>query len=97
MEQLITITLFGKSYNFKVESDILKAQEVADFLVQEVTKVETQQSNKSSEVAKLAILISASLNIANEHIELKKNYANLLRNISERSASLIRVLDAHVH
>ena len=97
MEQLITITLFGKSYNFKVESDILKAQEVADFLVQEVTKVETQQSNKTSEVVKLAILISAALNIANEHIELKKNYSNLLRNISERSESLIRVLDAHVH
>jgi cell division protein ZapA (FtsZ GTPase activity inhibitor) len=97
LEQLITITLFGKPYTFKVESDILKAQEVADFLVQEVTKVETQQSNKSSEVAKLAILISAALNIANEHIELKKNYASLLRNISERSASLIRVLDAHVH
>ncbi len=97
MEQLITITLFEKSYNFKVESDILKAQEVADLLVQEVAKVETQQSNKSSEVAKLAILISAALNIANEHIELKKNYANLLRNISERSVSLIRVLDAHAH
>lgn len=96
MEQLITITLFGKPYTFKVESDILKAQEVADFLVQEVTKVETQQSNKSSEIAKLAILISAALNIANEHIELKKNHADLLRNISERSASLIRVLDAHV-
>ena len=97
MEQLITITLFGKSYNFKVESDISKAQEVADFLVQEVTKVETQQSNKPSEVAKLAILISAALNIANDHIELKRKYANLLRNISERSASLNRVLDAHVH
>ena len=96
MEKLVTITLFGKPYTFKVESDILKAQEVADFLVQEVTKVESQQSNKTSEIAKLAILISAALNIANEHIELKKNYTDLLRNISERSASLIRVLDAHV-
>ena len=97
MEQHITITLFGKSYTFKVESDISKAQEVADFLVQEVTKVETQQSHKSSEIAKLAILISAALNIVNEHFELKKNHMDLLRNISERSASLSRVLDAHVH
>ena len=96
MEQFITITLFGKPYTFKVESDILKAQEVADFLVQEVTKVESQQANKSSEIAKLVILISAALNIANEHIELKKNHTDLLKNISERSASLIRVLDAHM-
>ena len=82
MEQLITITLFGKPYNFKVESDAAKAQEVADFLVQEVTKVETQQPNKTSEIAKLAILISAALNIASEHIQLKKNHAELLRNLS---------------
>ena len=40
MEQLITITLFGKPYNFRVESDILKAQEVADHLGTEITIVE---------------------------------------------------------
>ena len=96
MEQLITITLFGKPYNFKVESDILKAQEVADFLVEEVSRVESQQTHKSSEVAKVAILISAALNIANEHIELRKNHTDLLKNISEKSTSLIRVLDAHM-
>jgi cell division protein ZapA (FtsZ GTPase activity inhibitor) len=96
LEQLITITLFGKPYNFKVESDILKAQEVADFLVEEVSRVESQQTHKSSEVAKVAILISAALNIANEHIELRKNHTDLLKNISEKSTSLIRVLDAHM-
>ena len=96
MEELITITLFGKPYNFKVESDILKAREVADFLVEEVSKVESQQAHKSSEVAKVAILISAALNIANEHIELRKNHTDLLKNISEKSTSLIRVLDAHM-
>ena len=97
MERLITITLFGKPYNFEVESDILKAQEVADFLVEEVAKVESQQGQKTSEVAKVAILISAALNIANEHIELRKNHTDLLKNISEKSKSLIRVLDAHMH
>ena len=96
MEQLITITLFGKPYNFRVESDILKAQEVADFLVEEVSKVENQQAHKSSEIAKVAILISAALSIANEHIELRKNHTDLLKNISEKSTSLIRVLDAHM-
>ena len=96
MEQFITITLFDKPYTFKVESDILKAQEVADFLVQEVTKVESQQTNKSSEITRLVILISAALNIANEHIELKKYHTDLLKSISERSASLLRVIDSHL-
>lgn len=93
MEQLITITLFEKPYDFKVESDVAKAQEVADFFVREVAKVESRQSRKPSEVAKLAILISAALNIANEHVQLKKDHTDLLRSISARSAELIRALD----
>lgn len=94
MEQLITITLFGGSYNFKVESEVAEAREVADFLVHEVEKIETQHPKKPNEVAKLAILISAALNIANEHIQLKKDYAALLEDMTEKSTHLNRVLDA---
>lgn len=94
MEQLITITLFGKPYNFKVESDVKKAQEVADFLAREVAKVEGAQPGKTSEVAKIAILISAALNIANEHIQLKNEHTNLLQHMNERSANIIRSLNA---
>jgi hypothetical protein len=39
----------------------------------------------------------AALNIANENIELKSNHSDLLKNISQRSSSLIRVLDAAVN
>ncbi len=70
---------------------------VADFLVKEVDKVEIQLSCKSKNISKDAILILAALNIANEYFELKNNHTNLLKNISERSASLIRALDAGVH
>jgi len=95
LEQLVTIKLFGRPYTFKAESEAAKAKEVADFLVNEVAKVEGRHNNKTSDIAKLAILISAALNIASEHIELKKNHSALLRDISERSAKLIGVLDEH--
>jgi hypothetical protein len=61
-----------------------------------VAKVETQHSSKSS-VTKFATLILAALNIANENIERKKNYSDLLANISKQSANLIRALDAAVN
>ena len=95
MDQLVTITLFGKPYTFKAEPDSTRAKEVVDFLVREVDKVESKQSNHSSETAKIAILISAALNIANEHMDLKRSHTDTLRNISERSTDLIRVLDAN--
>ena len=96
MEQLVTIELFGQPYTFKAQSDVSNAKEVADHLVKEVTKIETQYSSKSS-VNKLATLILAALNIANENIELKKKHSDLLRDISKQSANLIRALDVAVN
>jgi len=80
LEQLVTIELFAK--------------EVADYLVEEVTRIETQHSTISSNVTKLTTLILAALNIANENFELKKNHSDLLKDISKRSTNLIRALDA---
>ena len=96
MEQLVTIELFGQPYTFKAESEIIEAKEVAESLVKEVALVETQQSGKASDITKLAILISAALNIANKNFELKRNYSELLQKLSERSAVLIRTLSANM-
>jgi len=96
LEQLVKIELFGQSFTFKAESEVTRAKEVADFLVREVTRVETQQSSKASDITKLTIMILAALNIAYENHELKMSHSNLLQNISRRSANLIRILDANI-
>lgn len=96
MEQIVTIQLFGRPYTFKAESEGAKAREVADYLVNEVAKVEGKHTNQTSDISKLAILISAALNITSEHVELKRNQSLLLRDISERSTNLIRLLDQTV-
>ena len=92
MEQLVTIEIFGQPYTFKTDTDVVNAKEVADYLVQEVTKIETQDSSKSS-VTKFTTLLLAALNIANENIEMKQKYSDLLKNFSKRSMNLIRTLD----
>ena len=96
MEELVTIELFGRSYTFKAESEITMAKDVADYLVKEVGKVEAQKSFKSSNISKLAIMILAALNIANENMELKKKHSDFMQSISEQSSDLIRSLDAFV-
>lgn len=97
MEQLVTIELFGQPYTFRTESDVTNPKEVADYLVKEITRIETQHSNKSPNVTKFTTLMLAALNIANENIELKIKHLDLLRDISKRSANLIRALDAAVN
>ncbi|MBL7179363.1 MAG: cell division protein ZapA [Pseudomonadota bacterium] len=97
MEQLVTIELFGQPYTFRTDSDVINTKEVADHLVNEINRIETQHSNKPPNVTKFTTLMLAALNIATENIELKNKHLDLLRNISKRSASLIRALDAAVN
>ena len=96
MEQLVTIELFGQPYTFRAQSEVSKAKEIADILVHEVAKVQSEQKKDTSAVTQTATLIIAALNIANENMELKAHYRGLLRDISERSTALIRRLDDRI-
>jgi len=96
LEQLVKIELFGQPYTFKAESEVKNAEKVADYLVKEVSKVTAQQSRQSTNINKLAVMILTALNIANENMELKREQSNLLRDITKRSANLIRNLDTIV-
>jgi len=96
LEQLVTIELFGKPYSFKAKSEVKKAKEVADFLAEEVSRVESQQSGESSTASDLTTLMLAALNIAHQNLELENNYSKLRQDIADRSARLIRKIDEHV-
>ena len=93
MEQLVTIELFGRKHTFKAESDIQQAKEIADLLVREVSRVESQQSGKSSPESNLTTLMLAALNIAHQNLEMENRHSAFKQNLSERSLNLIRQLD----
>ena len=93
MDNIITIELFGQQYSFKAEEGVPDANEVADLLMKEVANVEKQMSNNNPKVNKVTILTLAALNISSEFVDLKRNYAELTKKISERSASLVKMID----
>jgi len=91
---MITIELFGQPYTFKAEPDVEQAREVADLLVREVGKVQSQQAGGVNHVA---VLMLAALNIANENLELKKGCSSLRTDLSQRFSHLIRLLDSSLN
>jgi cell division protein ZapA (FtsZ GTPase activity inhibitor) len=93
LDQLVTIELFGQPHTFKANSEVKRAKEVADLLAKEVARIESQQSGQSSGNPNLTILMLAALNLAHQNMELESNYSELLQEITERSARLIRKLD----
>ena len=96
MDEIVTIELFGQTYTFKAKAEVTKAKEVADHLVKEVSRIEDQQADQSSNMSKLTILMLAALNIANENMELKRNHSKLLHDVKDRTANLIDTLDNRV-
>ena len=96
MEQIVTIELFGQPHTFKADSDVTRAKEVADLLVREVERIESQQVDPSSNISRQTILILAALNIANENMELKRNHSKLLHDVAQRTKKLIGTLDDSV-
>ena len=96
LEKTVTIELFGQPHTFKADSDVTRAREVADLLVREVARVESQQIDPSSNISRHTILILAALNIANENMDLKRNHSKLLHDIAQRTTTLIGTLDDSV-
>jgi len=93
LAQDATIELFGRSYTLRAESDTISTETVADYLLGEVEKVETRHSEMQPSMSKLDILILAAMNIAHENVELKKKQSVLLKEVTDRSAELIRRMD----
>jgi hypothetical protein len=96
LAQHVTIRLFGQPHTFRTDTDSHKVQKVADFLVQEVGRVESSQPGTKSDMTPLTILMIAALSIANEHLELKERYSQFIENISVRTNHLLRTVDAQM-
>ena len=93
MEHLVTIELFGQPYTFKADSEAVEAKEVADLLRREVEKIQDQQAGQSTYIPKLTVLIIAALNIANQSMQLKKDYGEFADKMAKRCGVLNRMLD----
>jgi cell division protein ZapA (FtsZ GTPase activity inhibitor) len=93
LEDVVTIELFGQPYTFKAESEAARAKEVADFLVKEVNRIETQHSAEAGKITNLTIMILAALNIAHEAVELKQQHSFLLQQIYDKSRHMLARLE----
>ena len=95
MEQLVTIELFGKQHTFKTDSEVNQAEEVADLLAEEVSRIKGQQTGESSAASDFTTLMLAALNIAHQKLELENRCSKFTQDLSERSQRLIRQLDEY--
>jgi cell division protein ZapA (FtsZ GTPase activity inhibitor) len=90
---MVTIELFGQPYTFKSDTEVVKANQVADLLMSEVQKIQDQQIGLSTHIPKLTIMILAALNIAYNIIQLKNDTEGFMLQLTSRCEALNRMLD----
>ena len=93
MEQHITIDLFGQRYTFKADDGLVDPQSVADFLMEEVRKIEIGQADHIAETNRTILLLQAALNISSEHLKLKQQLAAISDRLISKTESLQGALD----
>ena len=72
MEQLITIDILGQRYTFRADENMIDPQAVADFLMEEVRKIETGQAEHIAETNRFVLLLQAALNISSHHLKMRQ-------------------------
>ena len=93
MEQLITIELLGETFQFKVDEAHLNPKEIADHLTAEIKSVSEQFPKHVLKTNKMAILVSAALNITKQYFELKTNHSALIADVADRTLKLDDLLE----
>lgn len=91
MDRLISIELFGQAYKFKTSGGVSQAEEVTNYVAEEVEKAQAAGEAPS----KLDTVILAALNIANDYFEMKRSRQDLVRDIDQRCKSLIEHIDTN--
>ena len=97
MKQFVSIEVFGQKYNFESTLTEDEFNEVRDLLFDEIRKAEEQHKGNINQVSKLAILISASLNISKENIELKRHQEAFKSEVNQRAKGLMKNLDKQIN
>lgn len=88
MSHLHTITLFGRSYTFQVDSSDVRAETVVMHLTEELRRLEVSEGVRAVPKNEMALLLSAALNITSAYVELKSSQAALTEELNRRFQGL---------
>ncbi len=93
MSRIITIELFGEQHKFKAEADDANAESIIHYLESKVDEAGALMASPGRDVNKFAQLLLATLNISNECYEMKGKYEDALKQIDDRSSTIVDKID----
>lgn len=97
MDNIITIELLDEQFKFRAdENSGVDPWDIAQYLADEVRQVEAKFPAYARKSNKLAILVTAALNIAKYNAELKDRNKAVLETVARRAEKLDRMIASAV-
>jgi len=93
LDRYITIELFGQIYRFKADAETDEAQEAANYLTEEIAKVQGQFGETVSRNDRMTVLLSVALNIAHDNLKLSRCQNEFHQQLSDHSTKILELLD----
>ena len=93
MDKTVTLQILGRKFTFKTESQLPDANQVVAYFEESLQRVTDQFSEKEVRIDNETILVLTGLNIASENHILQKNYQDLLKRMTEKSAVVLNALE----
>lgn len=89
MEEVINIDVFGEKFSFNADLDDQEARQAIDFFLEELENTESRLSQNSKNVSKLVKLLLATMNIANNFLEVRDELEETEKNIDFELENLL--------
>jgi hypothetical protein len=89
LEEVINIDVFGEKFSFNADLDDQEARQAIDFFLEELENTESRLSQNSKNVSKLVKLLLATMNIANNFLEVRDELEETEKNIDFELENLL--------
>jgi len=89
LEEVINIDVFGEKFSFNADLDDQEARQAIDFFLGELENTESRLSQNSKNVSKLVKLLLATMNIANNFLEVHDELEETEKNIDFELENLL--------
>lgn len=88
MSDIINIDVFGEKFSFKADLEDKTNRQALDFFLKELDETETRLDKNASNVSKLVKLLLATMNIANDYLEVEKELQTIEKDLKARTEKI---------
>jgi cell division protein ZapA (FtsZ GTPase activity inhibitor) len=89
LSDVINIDVFGEKFSFKADLEDNSNRQALDFFLKELDETEIRLEDNSGNVSKLVKLLLATMNIANDYLEVEEELRKIEKDLKAETEKIL--------